>query len=64
MSDKLIKLGTESTSEFQDNFDIIYDEYKNKAVEKGYSGNIKIKKERGKVSFYIDLDDEENNKKV
>lgn len=49
------KLGTEKPKDLNENFDIIYEKYKNKALALGLSGTIKFVKERGKVLVYVVL---------
>tara|TARA_B100000927_G_scaffold110466_1_gene89204 strand:- start:2058 stop:2231 length:174 start_codon:yes stop_codon:yes gene_type:complete len=50
------RLGTEKKSDVDEDFDKYYDMYKNKSEEQGYSGEIKVLKERGKIIFYVELD--------
>ena len=47
------KLGTEKPKDLDKNFDKIYEEYKQKALDAGYIGELKFIKERGKVIIYI-----------
>ena len=49
------KLGTEVPKDLNENFDMIYEKYKNKALALGLSGAIKFVKERGKVLVYVVL---------
>jgi hypothetical protein len=62
MSERLRKIGQEKAHIFQKNFDTVYDFWKNKAEnEHNYFGELKLKKEKGKVIIFIllkDLDDD------
>ena len=54
MAQKVRKIGWEKASLFNKNFDKIYDYWKNKArYELGYTGDLKLVKEHGKVIIYI-----------
>jgi predicted HAD superfamily hydrolase len=55
MEERVRKLGVEKEKEVKKDFDTIYDKYKKKAEDGGYNGEIKIKKERGKVVFFVVL---------
>jgi hypothetical protein len=56
MSDLMKKLGSEKKSELQDNFDKIYDKYKDKAELDGFMGEIKFVIEGSNVSVYVLLE--------
>lgn len=47
------RLGTEKQKTLDDNFDMIYQKYKDKAEKLGFKGDLKFVKERGKVIFYV-----------
>jgi hypothetical protein len=49
------KLGTEKQKDFNKNFDILYDKYKEKAKELNLEGELKFIKERGRIIIYIGL---------
>jgi hypothetical protein len=53
MDIRLHKIGVEKIKVFEDNFDKVYDFYKEKAELEGYWGEIKFIKERGKVIIYV-----------
>ena len=54
MSIRVRKIGWEKASLFNKNFDKIYDYWKDKArYELGYTGDLKLVKEHGKVIIYI-----------
>lgn len=54
MSDeiRLHRLGVEKLKRFERNFDLLCDEYREKAIKSGYKGSLKFIKERGKVIIY------------
>jgi hypothetical protein len=49
------KLGTEKIKDFDENFDELYDKYKKKAEDLGYTNKIKFKKEKNKIIIYVNL---------
>jgi len=51
--ERLRKLGTEKIKTLNEDFDNLYQKYKNKALEKGYTGELRFIKEHGKVLVYI-----------
>jgi hypothetical protein len=53
MNERLRRLGVEKIKKFNDNFDDLYDEYKKKAVDGGYNGELKFEKERGKIIIFV-----------
>lgn len=53
---RLRKIGTEKIKYFEKNFDSIYDYYRDVANNMGYSGELKLIKERGKILVYIILE--------
>lgn len=50
--ERLIKIGIEKTKVFDKNFDVLYEKYKQKALNMGYNTNLKIIKEHNKVMIY------------
>lgn len=55
MANNVRKLGIEKKVNVDKDFDHYYDIYKMKAEEQGYNGEIKMKRERGKVIFFVVL---------
>lgn len=53
MSEHLRKLGVEKMKEVTNDFDTIYDKYKKKAEADGYDGELKFKREHGKVVIFV-----------
>lgn len=49
------KLGIEKIKHFQENFDELYDMYKKLAMDLGYTGKLKFKKEKNKIIIYVNL---------
>lgn len=63
--ERLRKIGQEKSSTFQKNFDVVYDFWKNKAeIDHKYFGELKLKKERGKIIIFILLPEVEDNEQV
>lgn len=63
--ERVRKIGSEKASIFQKNFDVVYDFWKKKAEdEHKYFGELKLKKERGRVFIYILLPDIEENELI
>ena len=54
--ERLIKIGIEKTKVFDKNFDILYEKYKQKALNMGHKPNLKIIKEHNKVMIYVIID--------
>lgn len=48
-------LGTVKLSDFEKDFDKIYDEYNAKAKKMGYNGKLKFKKEGGKMAIFVTI---------
>ena len=46
-------LGTVKVSDFEKDFDKICDEYKSKAKNMGYKGNLKFEKKGGKITIFV-----------
>jgi hypothetical protein len=54
--EKLVrKLGTEKIKDFNENFDMIIDKYRQIANAGGYNGNLTFKKEHGKMVIFVEL---------
>lgn len=54
MGEELVRtLGTVKVSEFQKDFDKVYDKYNLKAKQMGYNGNLKFRKEGGKITIFV-----------
>ena len=49
------KLGTEKIKDFNENFDMIIDKYRQIANAGGYNGNLTFKKENGKMVIFVEL---------
>ena len=47
------KLGVVKQKDLDADFDLIYDKYKNMALELGLTGDLKFVKEKGKVIIYV-----------
>jgi hypothetical protein len=56
MSDERYKhLGSEKQKDVNTDFDTIHEKYKLKALEQGYTGELRLVKERGRVIFYVEI---------
>ncbi len=53
MEERYKKLGVEKQKDMKEKFDDLYTLYKQKALEAGYTGELKFMKERGKVIIYV-----------
>jgi len=51
--ERLIKLGIEKVKNLNKDFDNLYEKYKKKAIDDGYTGELKFIKEHGKVLIYV-----------
>ena len=51
--ERLIKLGIEKVKNLNKDFDNLYEKYKKKAIDAGYTGELKFIKEHGKVLIYV-----------
>ena len=49
-------LGTVILKKFENNFDDIVDEYKEKAKNMGYNGDLRFKKEKGNMVILVTID--------
>jgi hypothetical protein len=48
-------LGKIKERKFNEEFDLIVDEYKSKAKKMGYIGELKFKKERGYIIIFVEI---------
>lgn len=55
MEELVRTLGTVKVSDFEKDFDKVYDEYNAKAKELGYNGNLKFEKKGGKVTIFVTI---------
>lgn len=55
MEELVRTLGTVKVSDFEKDFDKIYDEYNAKAKNMGYNGNLKFKREGGKITIFVTI---------
>lgn len=54
MKEELVRtLGKEKEKTFNKDFDNIIDKYKKKAIEMGYNGDLRFKKERGNIVILV-----------
>ena len=51
--ERLIKIGIEKTKFFDNNFDVLYEKYKEKALNMGHNSDLKLIKEHNKVIIYV-----------
>jgi hypothetical protein len=56
MGELVRPLGKVKVKKFNENFDEIVDEYKNKAKEMGYNGDLRFKKEKGNIVIFVTID--------
>jgi len=61
MSEYVRKIGSEKKSLVDKDFDYYYDYYKKKAEDGGYYGELKFSKERGKIIFFVELEELKNS---
>ena len=52
MEELVRPLGKIKEKKFKENFDEIVDEYKQKAINMGYSGDLRFKKEKGCILIF------------
>ena len=55
-------LGKVKQTLFNNNFDQIVDEYKQKAIKLGYSGELLFKKEHNNIIILVSIEDKKINK--
>jgi hypothetical protein len=53
------KLGSEKLTYFKDNFDKVVDDYKVKAEDEGYYGELLFNKEKGRMVIFVTLEEDE-----
>lgn len=53
LDERYRKLGSETQKNLNEDFDRIYEKYKQKALELGFMGELKFVKERGRVLVYV-----------
>ncbi len=56
MEELVRTLGTVKAAKFNKNFDNIVDEYKEKAKQLGYNGDLRFKKENGNIVIFVTID--------
>jgi hypothetical protein len=56
MEELVRPIGKVKASKFNENFDEIVDEYKQKALKMGYNGDLKFKKEKGNMIIFVTID--------
>jgi hypothetical protein len=56
MSELVRSLGSEKLKDFKENFDLIADKYRMIANATGYKGELRFKKENGKMVVFVKLD--------
>lgn len=56
MDDLVRKLGSEKIKNFEKNFDLIVDKYREIADASGYENELLFKKEKGKMIIFVRLD--------
>lgn len=56
MEELVRPLGKVKEKKFKENFDEIVDEYKIKAKELGYNGDLRFKKEKGNIVIFVTID--------
>lgn len=61
MGEYVRKIGSEKKTLVDKDFDYYYDYYKNKAKNDGYNGELKFAKERGKIIFFVALEELNNS---
>lgn len=56
MEELVRPLGKVKVKKFNENFDAIIDEYKEKAKKLGYNGDLRFKKEKGNIVIFVIID--------
>jgi hypothetical protein len=56
MGELVRPLGKVKVKKFNENFDEIVDEYKEKAKQMGYNGDLRFKKENGNIVIFVTID--------
>ena len=60
MGEYVRNIGSEKKTLVDKDFDYYYDYYKNKAENDGYYGELKFSKERGRIIFFVELEELNN----
>lgn len=47
------RLGSVKQKELDTNFNMVYEKFRGKALEAGYTGDLKFVKERGKIVIFV-----------
>ena len=53
MEERLRKLGIEKNKVLNEDFDNLYEKYKKKALEEGYEGELRFKKQHSRIFIYV-----------
>lgn len=53
MDERLRKIGVEKVKKFNQDFDLLYDFYKKRALEQGYEGELKFIKTKSRIIIYV-----------
>jgi len=56
MAELVRPLGKVKEKKFKENFDNIVDEFKQKAINLGYNGELRFKKEKGNILIFVTID--------
>ena len=56
MEELVRPLGKVKVKKFNENFDEIVDEYKEKTKQMGYNGDLRFKKENGNIIIFVTID--------
>lgn len=51
--DRFKRLGSVKQKELNADFDSIYEKYRKKALDEGYTGELRLVKEKGRVIFFV-----------
>ncbi len=56
MAELVRPLGKVKEKKFKENFDNVVDEFKQKAINMGYNGELRFKKEKGNILIFVTID--------
>lgn len=56
MAELVRPLGKVKEKKFKENFDNVVDEFKQKAIDLGYNGELRFKKEKGNILIFVTID--------
>lgn len=56
MAELVRPLGKVKEKKFKENFDNVVDEFKQKAINLGYNGELRFKKEKGNILIFVTID--------